>query len=206
MSSPDSDLVVRCRSGDEEAFRLLVQRHQRQIYSLIWRMVKNDEDARDLTQETFVKTFSALHQFDLNRTFSFWINRIASNAAIDFLRKRRPSTVQIQEEFVEDPDGQGYAILSDDRPLPDRQLEMRQSAERLSRLVERLPDHYRIVILHRHAQQRSLEEIAELLGLPLGTVKARLSRAHGMLRTMIQKQPKIAGDDWPSAGEPECNP
>lgn len=196
MASLDSELVLRCRSGDDDAFRALVQRHQRVIYSLIWRMVKNEEDARDLTQETFVKAFSALHQFDPDRTFSFWINRIATNVSIDFLRKRRPSTVGIREEYAEYAEGEQAVILADRGPLPDRQLEILRSRERMERLVDRLPDHYRIVLVLRHAQQRSQEEIAELLDVPLGTVKARLSRAHGLLRNMIRRKPDLVDETW----------
>jgi RNA polymerase sigma-70 factor (ECF subfamily) len=175
--------------GDEEAYRLLVQRHERPVYHIIWRMVTNPEDARDLTQETFVRVFRALDQFDQSRTFSYWINKIATNQAIDFLRKRRLRTVSIDVDPEED--NRRPPILRDGGPLPDRQLEQRKMSEFLSRLVERLAPHYRVVVHLRHHQQRSYDEIAEMLDLPLGTVKARLHRAHNQLRAWMR------GEDVP---------
>jgi RNA polymerase sigma factor (sigma-70 family) len=183
MLIPDHDLVRRCLRRDEEAFRLLVQRHERQVYALIWRMVGNNEDARDLTQETFVKTFRALDQFDLERPFSNWISRIASNVTIDFLRKRRLPTVSLSPEPGDED--QRQMDLEDMRPRPDEDFEAGREREGLDRLIQRLPPHYRIVVHLRHVQQKSYEEIAEILDLPLGTVKARLHRAHNQLRAWL---------------------
>lgn len=184
MTAPDGDLVRRCLTGDEEAFRLLVQRHERPVYYLIWRMVSNPEDARDLTQETFVKVFRALDQFDLERPFSFWINKIASNVTIDFIRKRKLRTVSIHPD-PQEPDRRPLD-LPDDGPLPDERFRLVRQREGLEKLVERLPEHYRVVVHLRHTQQRSYEEIAEMLELPLGTVKARLHRAHNQLRGWLR--------------------
>lgn len=185
MSDPsDSDLVRRCLRGDEEGCRLLVRRHERPVYHIVWRMVANTEDARDLTQETFVKAFRALEQFDQSRTFSFWINKIATNLAIDFLRKRRLRTVSIDAD--PEDDDRRPPVLRDGAPLPDHQMEQKRMGELLGRLVEQLAPHYRIVIHLRHTQQRSYEEIAEMLDLPLGTVKARLHRAHNQLRAWVR--------------------
>jgi RNA polymerase sigma-70 factor (ECF subfamily) len=152
-------------------------------------MVTNTEDARDLTQETFVKVFRALDQFDQSRTFSYWINKIATNQAIDFLRKRRLRTVSI--DIDPDDEERRPPTLRDEGPLPDRQLEQRKTSEYLGRLVERLAPHYRVVVHLRHHQQRSYDEIAEMLDLPLGTVKARLHRAHNQLRAWMR------GEDLP---------
>jgi len=185
VSDPsDSDLVRRCLRGDEEGCRLLVRRHERPVYHIVWRMVANTEDARDLTQETFVKAFRALEQFDQSRTFSFWINKIATNLAIDFLRKRRLRTVSIDAD--PEDDDRRPPVLRDGAPLPDHQMEQKRMGELLGRLVEQLAPHYRIVIHLRHTQQRSYEEIAEMLDLPLGTVKARLHRAHNQLRAWVR--------------------
>jgi RNA polymerase sigma factor (sigma-70 family) len=188
-ATTDSELVRRCLAGDEDAFRVLVQRHERPVYHIVWRMVTNTEDARDLVQETFVKAFRALEQFDQARTFSFWINRIATNLSIDFLRKRRLRTVSIDPDPQDD--GHRPPVLRDGNPLPDRMLESRRMGETLGRLVDRLAPHYRVVIHLRHAQQRSYDEIAEMLDLPLGTVKARLHRAHNQMRAWMR------GEDGP---------
>jgi RNA polymerase sigma-70 factor (ECF subfamily) len=189
MTPPDGDLVRRCLRGEEDAFRALVQRHEHPVYSLIWRMVNNAEDARDLTQEAFVRAFRALDQFDVQRPFSFWINRIASNVAIDFLRRRRLRTVSIDV----DPEEQAPIHLVDHAPLADQQLDQGRRKEVLDAAVQRLPEHYRVVVHLRYAQQRSYEEIAEMLDLPLGTVKARLHRAHQHLRGWLQGEQRSLG-------------
>ncbi len=184
MTETDSDLVRRCLVGDQDAFRLLVQRHERPVYYLIYRMVRNSEDASDLTQETFVKVFRALGQFDTSRNFSYWINKIASNATIDFMRKRKLRTVSIHPDPMDDD--RRPIDLPDAGPLPDRRLAAGRRREQLEALVDRLAPHYRIVIHLRHMQQRSYDEIAEMLELPLGTVKARLHRAHNQLRVWLE--------------------
>lgn len=180
----DSELVRRCLRGDDDAYAVLVRRHERPVYHIIWRMVANTEDARDLTQETFVKVFRALEQFDQNRTFSFWINKIATNLTIDFLRKRRLRTVSIDTDPEDDV--RRPPVLRDTAPLPDQQLARHNVKDLLGSLVEQLAPHYRVVVHLRHMQQRSYEEIAEMLDLPLGTVKARLHRAHNQLRAWMQ--------------------
>jgi RNA polymerase sigma factor (sigma-70 family) len=197
MVIADQELVRRCRRRDEEAFRLLVQRHQRSIYSLIWRMVGNSEDARDLTQETFVRTFRALDQFDLTRPFGNWISRIATNVTIDFLRKKKLRTVSLSPD-PEDDDQRPMEIV-DARPRPDEHLESGREREELDRLIARLAPHYRIVVHLRHVQQKSYEEIAEILDLPLGTVKARLHRAHNQLRAWLLGETGPVKADWEDA-------
>jgi len=194
MVIPDHELVRRCLRRDEEACRLLVQRHERPIYSLIWRMVNNNEDARDLTQETFVKIFRALEQFDLSRPFTNWISRIATNVTIDHLRKRRLKTISLSPD-PDDPDRRPMELV-DQRPRPDDDLDARQESKGLDDLVARLAPHYRIVIQLRHVQQKSYEEISEILDLPLGTVKARLHRAHNQLRGWIQGEGPREREDW----------
>jgi RNA polymerase sigma factor (sigma-70 family) len=179
--------------GEEDAFRLLVQRHEKNVYYLVWRMVGNVEDARDLTQEAFVKVFRALDQFDLNRSFSFWINKIATNVAIDFLRKRRMRLVSIHAD-PEDPDRPALDLV-DGGPSPHQNLEEIRQRESLAALIERLAPHYRVVVHLRHIQQRSYDEISELLDLPLGTVKARLHRAHNQLRAWLQGEGELAVEE-----------
>jgi RNA polymerase sigma-70 factor, ECF subfamily len=198
MTMTDSELVRRCLGGEDEAFRLLVQRYERPVYSLIWRMVANGDDARDLTQETFIKVFRALDQFDLSRNFSFWINKIASNVTIDFLRKRRLRTISIHPD-PEDEDRRPIDLV-DDRPPPDRLYDAERTRENLDRLVNRLAPHYRLVVQLRHIQQRSYEEISEMLDLPLGTVKARLHRAHNQLRVWMQGEGELVRGDGGERG------
>lgn len=190
---PDGDLVRRCLDGEEEAYRLLVQRYQRPIYSLVHRMVSSPDDATDLTQETFVKVFRALDQFDPARNFSSWIYKIASNQAIDYLRKRKLRTISIHAD-PEDNDRPALD-LEDPGPPPDSRLDASLRREHLAGFVERLAPHYKVVVELRYQQQRSYEEITEILELPLGTVKARLHRAHNQLKAWMTGDGDGGGDE-----------
>lgn len=179
----EAALILRCREGDSDAIRRLVGLYEGPVFHLIWRLTGNVEDARDLTQETFVRTIRTLDRFDLARPFRNWIFRIASNLAIDHLRRRRIRTVSIDVE--ENDETQWRApILVDPRERPDAIHEHTWLSEKLARIVEMLPDEYRMVIHLRHREQLSYEEIADLLQIPLGTVKARLHRAHRRLREL----------------------
>jgi RNA polymerase sigma-70 factor (ECF subfamily) len=164
----DADLVRRCLSGDQRACRDLVRRYERPVYSVLMRVVRRAEDAEDLVQETFVKVFRALDRYDVERPFSAWIFTIASRLAIDHLRRRRVQTVSLS---VSDP-GSGEERTMD---VEDKGLK-----------PDEITSHYRIVVLLRHQQDLSYEEIAEALNLPLGTVKARIHRARALLKDRIQ--------------------
>jgi len=186
---PDRDLVRRCLEDDQGAYRLLLARYERPVYGLVRRMIPNDEDARDLAQEAFVRAFRNLDRFDPDRKFSSWLFRIAHNLCIDHYRRRKLDTVPLvrtsggEEETWDLPDGE-----SD----PSREFSDRERSRRLLALVESLPPLYRSVILFRHQQGLSYEEIAETMELPLGTIKARIHRAHRLLREKLLRQ----GVDW----------
>ena len=194
MTASDAEIVQRCLSGEEEAFRILVQRYERPVYGLIHRMVASDDDAHDLTQESFVKVFRSLEQFDSARNFSSWIFKIASNQTIDFLRKRRFHTVSIHAD--PEKEDRREVQLEDPGTGPSGEYAEARRRERISELVQKLPPHYRVAIELRYMQERSYDEIAETLDLPLGTVKARLHRAHHQLRAWLE------GTDLESAREP----
>ena len=195
----ETALIRRCREGDQDAIRQLVERYQRSVYYLVYRAVGNEEDARDIAQDAFVRAIRALEQFDAARPFRNWIFRIASNLAIDHHRRARLRTVSID---VDEDDGSGMRppVLVDDRPGPDRVAEGSRLSDRLAALVDRLSPGHRTVIHLRHYEQLAYEEIAEALGIPLGTVKARLHRAHRRLRELWeadQTEPATEGDGDP---------
>jgi len=181
----DADLVRRCLSGDQRACRDLVRRYERPVYSVLMRVVRRAEDAEDLVQETFVKVFRALDRYDVERPFSAWIFTIASLLAIDHLRRRRVQTVSLS---VSDPgSGEERTMDVEDKGLkPDEITSNREEESATEQLIDGLPEHYRIVVLLRHQQDLSYEEIAEALNLPLGTVKARIHRARALLKDRIQ--------------------
>jgi RNA polymerase sigma-70 factor (ECF subfamily) len=181
----DQSLIRRCLAGDEPAYRELVERHERAVYSVALRMLGRVEDAEDVTQETFVRMFRALDRYDPTRPFRAWLLTIASRLAIDQLRRRGTSATSLvrrepgsaEEEYeweIPDP-GQG----------PEARAIEAEEERSADRLIQSLPPHYRIVVIMRHMQDLSYEEIAAALQLPLGTVKARIHRARALLKERL---------------------
>ena len=181
----DEDLARAAQHGDLRAYEELVQRYQRFVFRVLWaRAASSREDVEDLAQDTFVKAWERLDTYDPSRPFKSWIARVAGNAAIDRHRSnaRRPATTELAE--IEDavagtgPDP-ATATIGDER---QRYL--------LGRLKE-LPEHYREVIVLRFLEDQSYDEIAETLGIPLGSVKTRIFRGRELLKQRID--PDVVG-------------
>jgi RNA polymerase sigma-70 factor (ECF subfamily) len=185
VSPTDPELVRRCLAGDERAYRELIERYERQVYSVAMRMVRVAEDAEDLTQETFVRMFKALDRYDPGRPFPAWLLTIAARLSIDLLRRRRVKTVPLFR--TEAGSDEERAVDIEDPGLGPEELTERREEERSAEgLIASLPEHYRIVVVLRHQQGLSYEEISEALRLPLGTVKARIHRARALLKERLE--------------------
>jgi RNA polymerase sigma-70 factor (ECF subfamily) len=184
VRSEDSALIERCLANDQRAFRELIRRYERAVYSLARRMVDDEEDARDIAQEAFIRAFRSLESFERSRPFSSWIFKITSNLCIDHYRRRRLATVSLDAPVDDDPSR--HLEIADQRPRPDEETARSEEERRMERLVRSLPPTYRVVILLRHQSDLSYEEIAAALDVPLGTVKARLHRAHHLLRRKLE--------------------
>ena len=181
----DLKLIRRCKRGEEAAFAELLTRYRSAIYGLCYRMTRSAEDARDLGQEVFIKVFSLLERYDESFPFSSWIFRIATNHCIDHLRRNRLRFLSLDGQTG--PDGEPMEMpIPDKGPRPDDVIERSEAMARLEEVVAELPPHYKAIILLRHDQELSYEEIATVLDLPLGTVKARIHRARAMVQQMLQ--------------------
>jgi RNA polymerase sigma-70 factor (ECF subfamily) len=180
----DLKLIRRCKRGEEAAFQEVLQRYRSAVYNLCWRMTRNDEDARDLSQEVFIKVFSLLDRYDEQYAFSSWLFRIATNHCIDHLRRQRLRFLSVERDGGSD-DEEAEMQIPDAGPEPDVVLQRREALEKLEEVIAELPPHYRVITLLRHDQQLSYEEIAETLQLPLGTVKARIHRARNMIQQLL---------------------
>ena len=180
----DEELVARILDGEGTSFELLVRRHQGAIYSFLLRMMHDPDEAMDLSQEVFLKVFSSLERFDPRFRFTTWMYRIASNAAIDQLRKRRPGAMVSLDAPVSDGSS-GVREVAGDAPTPDQFLQARETKGRLEDALKALPSGYRQVLLLRHQGERRYDEIARITGLPIGTVKNRIFRAREMLRRAL---------------------
>jgi RNA polymerase sigma-70 factor (ECF subfamily) len=186
VNPSDQDLARRCLAGDEGAYRELIRRYERQVYSLAFRMVRVREDAEDLTQGTFIRMFKALDRYDPARAFPAWLFTIAARLSIDHVRRRRVKTVPL---YRTDPGTEEEHVVEVRDPgLGPEELAVRRQEERAAEnLIGSLPEHYRIVVMLRHQQGLSYEEIAGALRLPLGTVKARIHRARALLKEHLER-------------------
>ncbi len=182
----DYDLVRRALEGEEAAYTRLRNKYWRQVHAMLQRMIRDKNDAEDLTQEAFIKAFNSLGSFNPEYAFSTWLYKIASNNCIDYLRKRRLKTVSIDAP-VHMRDGEVQMELPDaDAPLPDAPLTAAERTAVLQEAIKNLPDKYRIVIELRHTHEMEYADIAKQLNLPLGTVKAHLFRARALLLKRLQ--------------------
>ena len=187
-SLSDQDLIVGTLAGDGEAFGGLVERYERAVYNLTLRMLYDAEDAKDATQEAFFKAYRSLRTFKLGAKFSTWILAIAYNASLDRLAKRK------RDSGIELPD------RADPGPGPAEEAEREDEARRLRRSIDTLPEKYRAVITLYHLQGLQYDEIAAILGLPMGTVKTHLFRAKELLRKRLNGEPE--DDEEPVAVRP----
>ncbi|MBT1702153.1 RNA polymerase sigma factor [Chryseosolibacter indicus] len=179
------DLAVQ---GDDAAYAKLLQRYKKAVYHMILKMVRNIDDAEDLTIESFAKAFKSLHRFKKDFTFSTWLFRIATNNTIDFIRKKKLNTLSIENTFTDD-DGQSVSIDVEDENLDPQEETIRaQKAELMQLFVDKLPSKYQKLVRLRYFHELSYEEIAEELDAPLGTVKAQLHRARELMFEMVKNK------------------
>lgn len=185
----DHELVSRAQQGSEKAYRELLGRYQRPVFSIIYRMIRDREQAEDLAQETFVRVFNHIDRYDPRYKFSSWIFKIATNLTIDWIRRKELNTVSIDGSrnavTAEQIEATSITIASPDEN-PEELLEARQLGEEIEEAIGKLRPEYRAAILLRHVEGREYQEIAEILALPLGTVKTYIHRGRNELREQLQ--------------------
>lgn len=178
----DVDLVAKAIGGREDGFEELVRRYQRPITGYVFRMLGDYDASLDVTQEVFIKVYNSLARYSSEYKFSTWLYRIAHNAAIDHMRRN-----QINPQSLETENGDGTYQLQIEcpKPSPEQDRERSEWRAEIDSVVKCLPAAYRELIVLRHSQDLSYDEIAEVTGLPLGTVKNRLFRAREMMREIF---------------------
>ncbi|MEI6137770.1 MAG: sigma-70 family RNA polymerase sigma factor [Mariniphaga sp.] len=185
----DFELVLAARSGNEKAFAQLMKRYKDAIYFMLLKMVYNKEDAEDLAIEAFGKAFTNISQYEPQFAFSTWLFRIASNNAIDHMRKKRVNTVPLEPSTSRDSHTSidyNYNVASE-ADNPEDSFIKTQNAKVLHKAVSLLKPRYRTLLELRYFKEYSYSEIAEELDLPLGTVKVQLFRSREMLLEIIKK-------------------
>lgn len=185
VKEDDRELIAQARSGDERAYRALISKYERPVYNICLRMMRDREEARDLAQEAFMKVFAMLDRYNPAFAFSNWLLKITSNLCIDAIRKRRVDTVPMDEP-VHGAKGDVERQYASPHAGPEERLIDKERTAVLLRAIDGLPEHYRIMIVLRHQQELSYEEIAQVMDIPLGTVKARIHRAREMLRVRLE--------------------
>jgi RNA polymerase sigma-70 factor (ECF subfamily) len=187
-SLSDPEVVQLARKGSEAAYRELLSRYERPVFSLIFRMVRDRETAEDLSQETFIKVLNNLDRYSPEFKFSSWLFKIANNLTIDHLRRRRVDTISIEGApdavTSESAKATSIAVVSGNES-PLEELESRELGTAIERAIGKLRPEYRACIMLRHVEDKSYEEIAEIVKLPLGTVTTYIHRARHELRTAL---------------------
>jgi RNA polymerase sigma-70 factor, ECF subfamily len=188
LHATDHDLVRFARTGSEKAYRELLGRYQRPVFSIVYRMVRDRELAEDLSQEAFVKVFNNLDKYDPKYKFSSWLFKIASNLAIDQLRKKSPVTLSLDgsrsARTADEIESSRITVESRDEN-PEELLEAKELGAEIETAIGALRPEYRTAILLRHVEGRAYEEIAEIMEVPLGTVKTYIHRARAELRESL---------------------
>lgn len=186
---PDADVVALAQQGRESAYRELIRRYERPVFSLIYRMVRDRETAEDLAQETFIKVLNHVDKYRPEFKLSSWLFKIANNVAIDHLRRRQLDTVSIDGSphaaTASEVEATSFDVVAQEETALE-ELESRELGTAIERAIARLRPEYRSCIMLRHVEGRSYEEIAATLDLPLGTVKTYIHRARHELRRALE--------------------
>ncbi len=178
-------LVTSALAGDQKAYKALFDMYRQAIFHIAVKIVRNPEEANDLVQETFIKAFGSLKTYDCHYRFSTWLYKIAANCSIDFLRKRKIDALSLDRP-IETKDGEVQMEVPDNSFNPEQDLREKERGVGIEEAIESLPDKYREVIIMRHKEDRSYEEIASQLHVPVGTVKARIFRARELLKKKLK--------------------
>jgi len=180
----DKELIDKALKGDKKAFEMIVRRYQKPLLNYMGRMVGERELALDFTQDVFIKVYASLHTYRPQYKFSTWLFKIASNFLIDFWRKKKIQPVSLDEP-LETEDSALCIQVSDPGPSVDKVYELGQVRKRIEQILEKIPAALRELFVLRHINEFSYEEIAEIKGLPVGTVKNRVFQTKELIRRKL---------------------
>lgn len=181
----DQVTLKRAQKGDQAAFEAILAEHEKMIYGICLRMCGNRDDAMDVAQETAVRIWRNIGKFTGNAALSTWIYRIATNACLDHLRRRRDSL------SIDELGEEGYSPVAAESETPEAVLQGTETMRSLERALERLPEDQRSAVVLRDVQSLSYDEVADVLGVNLNTVKSRISRGRRALRDFLSKDEEL---------------
>jgi RNA polymerase sigma-70 factor (ECF subfamily) len=183
----DKELVEKTLKGEKKAFEMIIQKYQKPLLNYMARMVGEKELALDFTQEVFVKVYSSLNTFQPQYKFSTWLYKIASNYVIDFWRKKKIIPLSLNQQSNDDSENFSLQV-PDDEPSIVQKFEIQEIRERIKQALSMIPDYLRELFVWRHINGFSYEEMAEIKGLPVGTVKNRVFQAKEMIRKLLEEK------------------
>lgn len=185
MNVLENRLARLALKGDQQAFAELVDLYQDKLYHMAYRMLNNRQEAEDVVQDTFLRVYKNLDRFDESLKFSTWIYRIATNLCIDRLRKRKPS-YSLDAESQEYEGLDGYSMIPSDNRTPESELILSDTQRIIHQAMESLPAKYKTVMKLRYIQDMSLQEVGDILDLPVTTIKTRVHRGREFLRKKLE--------------------
>jgi RNA polymerase sigma-70 factor (ECF subfamily) len=188
----DRELVRLAQGGSEEAFEDLVRRHQQRVLGLVGRILRRCEDVEDVAQQVFLKVYVSIKRFDQRAAFSTWLYKITVNECWDYLRKKKVRPLAYESDLSEEQVSHLEAMVTADRP-PESPEMRAEARELLEQMLEKLPDQDRQLLLLKEVEGFSVQELAELLGLNVNTVKVQLFRARGRIVDVYQRRRSFGG-------------
>ncbi len=185
VSAEEKALIERCKRGDMGAFNDLVRKYEKQVYNFAYRLTGNYDDANDIAQEAFLRVYNAIGSFRGDASFTTWLFRITTNVFLDDRKRARAHPHASLDEYMELEESSVARQIEDPSPSPEAITEEKERAQILQEAIHSLPEYQRAMVSLYHTQQKSYEEIAEIMDLPIGTVKSRLNRARLALKEKL---------------------
>ena len=185
MNLLESQLVKLALKGDQAAFAELVELYQEKLYHMAYRMLNNRQEAEDVVQDTFLRVYNNLERYDTSMKFSTWIYRIATNLSIDRLRKRKP-VYSLDAESSEYEGLDGYSMIPSDNRTPESEMLISETQRIIHQAIDTLPPKYKTVMILRYIHELSLQEVGDILDMPVTTIKTRVHRGREFLRKKLE--------------------
>ncbi len=182
MSSVDKELIEKVKLGDEQAITMLINLYKDKIYFLGYRMLGNKEEAEDICQETFIRVYTNIDKYDDNHKFSTWVYKIATNLCIDRIRKNKKNVFSLDNNGDKGENIDLYSIVPDSGLNPEEEVILNEQKNLIQLSFEGLPIKYRTIMILRYVDELKLQEISEILDLPVTTIKTRLHRGREHMR------------------------
>lgn len=183
----EKKLIKKSISGDVQSFEILISRYQKMAYNIAYRIMGNEEDAKDMAQESFIKIFRYIKNFRMDSSFSTWMYRIVMNTCKDELRKKKLKVISIDKP-IETSDGSMQMDIEDKSRTPEELLESKETSEEVQEALSQISDNNRIVVVLRDIKGFSYSEISDIIEVPVGTIKSRINRGRHELKTLLIKK------------------